>query len=98
MKSYTTVIDLTSRGKSSEQPDDSFLKEPDPALPQVDIGSLSPKMAQAVRSGGLTELMPVQSRAIPYLLAGRDLIVQSRTGSGKTGAFLLPLFDLIDPD
>jgi len=32
----------------------------------------------------------VQVKAIPYLKAGRDLIVQSRTGSGKTGAFLLP--------
>jgi ATP-dependent RNA helicase DeaD len=35
--------------------------------------------------------MPVQARAIPYLLAGRELLVQARTGSGKTGAFLLPL-------
>jgi ATP-dependent RNA helicase DeaD len=41
--------------------------------------------------------MPVQSRAIPPLLAGRDLMVQSRTGSGKTGAFLLPILDRIDP-
>lgn len=37
------------------------------------------------------ELMPVQARAIPYLLAGRDMMIQARTGSGKTGAFLLPL-------
>jgi ATP-dependent RNA helicase DeaD len=42
--------------------------------------------------------MPVQRKAIPYHLAKRDLIVQSQTGSGKTGAFLLPLFDLLDPD
>jgi ATP-dependent RNA helicase DeaD len=41
--------------------------------------------------------MPVQQKAIPYLLEGQDLIVQSRTGSGKTGAFLLPLFERIDP-
>ncbi len=37
--------------------------------------------------------MPVQARAISHLVLGKDLIVQSRTGSGKTGAFLLPLFD-----
>jgi ATP-dependent RNA helicase DeaD len=42
--------------------------------------------------------MPVQSMAIPYLLAGRDLMVQSRTGSGKTGAFLLPILQEIDTE
>ena len=41
--------------------------------------------------------MPVQARAIPYLLAGRDLMIQSRTGSGKTGAFLLSILHRIDP-
>ena len=40
--------------------------------------------------------MPVQSRALPYLLSDRDTMVQSRTGSGKTGAFLLPILDRID--
>jgi ATP-dependent RNA helicase DeaD len=40
--------------------------------------------------------MPVQAKAIPYLLAGRDLMVQSQTGSGKTAAFLLPILDRID--
>ena len=42
--------------------------------------------------------MPVQSRALPYMLAKRDLMVQSRTGSGKTGAFLLPILDRFDPE
>jgi ATP-dependent RNA helicase DeaD len=40
--------------------------------------------------------MPVQARAIPRLLAGRDMIVQARTGSGKTGAFLLPMLERLD--
>ncbi len=40
--------------------------------------------------------MPVQSQTVPYILEGRDLIVQSRTGSGKTGAFLLPLLEKLD--
>jgi ATP-dependent RNA helicase DeaD len=42
--------------------------------------------------------MPVQQKAIPYLLARRDVIVQSKTGSGKTGAFLLPLFELLSAE
>ena len=41
--------------------------------------------------------MPVQARAIPYLLAGRDMVIQARTGSGKTAAFLLPMLERLDP-
>jgi len=52
--------------------------------------------AGAVRSGW-PSLMPVQARAIPYLLAQRDVMIQARTGSGKTGAFLLPLLERLDP-
>ncbi|MBN1464163.1 DEAD/DEAH box helicase [candidate division KSB1 bacterium] len=40
--------------------------------------------------------MPVQARAIPHLLDGRDAMIQARTGSGKTGAFLLPMIMLLD--
>ena len=41
--------------------------------------------------------MPVQARAIPYVLAGRDMVIQARTGSGKTAAFLLPMLERLDP-
>ncbi len=41
--------------------------------------------------------MPVQARAIPYLLAGKNVMAQARTGSGKTGAFLLPMLERLDP-
>ena len=41
--------------------------------------------------------MPGQAHALPYLNAGRDMMIQSRTGSGKTGAYLLPLLDRLDP-
>jgi ATP-dependent RNA helicase DeaD len=71
--------------------------EPEKAMPQVTLADLPEPLRQAVGRAGWPELMPVQSRAIPYLLAGRDLMVQSRTGSGKTGAFLLPILDRIDP-
>ncbi len=53
-------------------------------------------MQGAVANAGWTSLTPVQNKAIPYMLAGRDLMVQSRTGSGKTGAFLLPILERID--
>ena len=40
--------------------------------------------------------MPVQARGIPYLLASRDMLIQARTGSGKTAAFLLPMLERLD--
>jgi ATP-dependent RNA helicase DeaD len=97
---YTNVIDLTSEAQQEKRREkmDDGLREPDPPLDEVTIDGLSGKVEQAVRAAGWNELMPVQRRAIPYHLAKRDLIVQSQTGSGKTGAFLLPLFDLLDPD
>jgi ATP-dependent RNA helicase DeaD len=71
--------------------------EPESALPAVALADLPEPLRQAVARASWPKLMPVQARAIPYLLAGRDLLVQSRTGSGKTGAFLLPILDRIDP-
>jgi ATP-dependent RNA helicase DeaD len=57
--------------------------------------------AEPIRKGvaelGWTRPMPVQSRAIPLMRAGRDMIVQAVTGSGKTGAFGLPIIEKIDP-
>ncbi len=70
--------------------------EPAGAFPEVSLEDLSPTIQAAVARAGWNELMPVQKQAIPYLLAGRDIMVQSRTGSGKTGAFVLPLLDRID--
>jgi ATP-dependent RNA helicase DeaD len=50
-------------------------------------------MQDAAAKAGWATLMPVQSAAMPYLLAGRDMMIQARTGSGKTGAFILPMLD-----
>lgn len=96
---YTNVIDLTSEAQKERRRDEvGELREPDPPLDEVTTDDLSGQVEQAVHAAGWTELMDVQRKAIPYILEGRDLIVQSQTGSGKTGAFLLPLFDLVDPD
>lgn len=45
---------------------------------------------------GLTVPTPIQERAIPALLSGRDVVGQARTGSGKTLAFALPIIELCD--
>jgi len=83
--------------KQNDTDKESGIVEPEHALPQVTMADLPEPLRQAMARAGWSELMPVQARAIPYLLAQRDLLVQSRTGSGKTAAFLLPILDRIEP-
>jgi ATP-dependent RNA helicase DeaD len=73
------------------------VEESERPLPEVTLEELPEPLRVAVARAGWTSLMPVQARGIPYLLAGRELIVQARTGSGKTGAFLLPMLERLDP-
>ena len=49
-------------------------------------------LVQATRAAGLNEPTAIQGKAIPVILQGNDLIGNSPSGSGKTGAFLLPAF------
>lgn len=72
--------------------------EPDDPLPPVEMSDLPESLREGCSRAGWPELMPVQCKSIPYLLQGRDLMVQSRTGSGKTGGFLLPMLERLDPD
>jgi ATP-dependent RNA helicase RhlE len=52
---------------------------------------LDPKILRAVTEAGYTEPTPIQSAAIPPILAGHDLIGIAQTGTGKTAAFTLPI-------
>jgi ATP-dependent RNA helicase DeaD len=98
--SYKAVIDLTQKAqdaKRKQQAQERF-QEPEPALPPMEVDDLPPAVRDGVKGAGWESLMPVQQRAVPYMLDGQDLIVQARTGTGKTGAFLLPLLELLDAD
>ncbi|HTZ20043.1 MAG TPA: DEAD/DEAH box helicase [Opitutaceae bacterium] len=57
---------------------------------------LSPELLRAVDKMGFEEAAPVQTAVIPRLLAGRDVVGQSATGSGKTAAFALPAIERVD--
>jgi len=57
---------------------------------------LSPALLAVVADLGFTELTPIQAQAIPALLAGQDLVGQSKTGSGKTAAYALPILNAIE--
>ena len=58
---------------------------------------LSAPLLQALAALNYTSMTPVQAESLPTLLAGRDLIAQAPTGSGKTVAFALGLLQRIDP-
>ncbi len=58
---------------------------------------LSPELLKAVDKMGFEEASPIQTAVIPVLLAGRDVVGQSSTGSGKTAAFGLPAIEKVDP-
>ena len=60
--------------------------------------SFPEEILQGIRELGWTDPMPVQSRVIPLMRGGKDLIVQAITGSGKTGAFGLPIIEKLDPE
>ncbi len=58
---------------------------------------LSEALAAAVEAAGYTQPTPVQQRAIPAVLQGRDLMVAAQTGTGKTGGFALPVLEILFP-
>ena len=60
--------------------------------------SLSEDTKKAVAELGWSEPMPVQAKAIPLMQSGGDLIVKALTGSGKTGAFAIPVCEAVDTD
>jgi ATP-dependent RNA helicase DeaD len=57
--------------------------------------TLAPELCQALSGLGYEEPTPIQRAAIPSLLAGRDLVGQAATGTGKTAAFALPVLQRI---
>ncbi|PIE43269.1 MAG: RNA helicase [Gammaproteobacteria bacterium] len=59
--------------------------------PAIDSPALDQRLLQALADQGFDQLTEVQARAIPPALAGSDLLVAAKTGSGKTAAFVLPM-------
>jgi ATP-independent RNA helicase DbpA len=57
---------------------------------------LSEPLHRSLSEVGYTEMTPVQAASLPLILAGRDVVAQARTGSGKTAAFALGLLSTLD--
>jgi ATP-dependent RNA helicase DeaD len=80
---------MTARTESS------IAVEPPPGFSGL---GLDPRIVSALATLGYEEPTPVQREAIPPLLAGRDVLGQAATGTGKTAAFALPLLHILTPN
>ena len=58
---------------------------------------LSPAQLDALNGLGYTEMTPVQAQSLPAILARKDVIIQAKTGSGKTAAFAIGLLHHLNP-
>ncbi|MCX7747941.1 MAG: DEAD/DEAH box helicase [Clostridia bacterium] len=60
--------------------------------------NLSQEVQRAISEMGFEEATPIQSKSIPHILTGADVIGQAQTGTGKTCAFGIPAIEMIDPE
>jgi ATP-dependent RNA helicase DeaD len=79
-------------------PADTSLPDPTVALLEAGFAALGlrPELLTALADLGYEEPTPIQRETIPHLIAGRDLLGQAATGTGKTAAFALPALQRID--
>jgi len=79
-----------------------------PESPRVDAGpagspisfdefSLHPETIRAIGALGWARPTPIQAKVIPIMVAGGDIVGQAQTGSGKTGAYGIPLVERLNP-
>ncbi|WP_066500574.1 DEAD/DEAH box helicase [Abyssisolibacter fermentans] len=59
--------------------------------------TISDKLLHGIRDMGFEEATPIQTKAIPFILEGRDVTGQAQTGTGKTAAFGIPILEKINP-
>jgi len=67
-----------------------------PEITFADLG-LAPEILRAVTDEGYTKPTPIQAKAIPLVLSGKDIMGGAQTGTGKTAAFVLPILQRILP-
>lgn len=65
-------------------------------LLNMENGIIDERIIKAVKEMGFEQFSPIQDQAIPEILAGRDIIGQAQTGTGKTAAFGIPLLQMVE--
>ena len=87
-----------SDAAAATPPEDTSLPQEYVADVSFEAMGLSEPLRRAVAERGYNRPTPVQARAFSPALQGRDLIVRSKTGTGKTAAFSLPILERISGD
>ncbi len=91
--SFDLIPELATELAATDLPEST---EP-AAAPGAEFAALglSPELVKAITHAGYTTPTDVQARAVPVAMTGRDLLVSSQTGSGKTAAFVWPALERI---
>src|ERR1700742_1615804 len=71
------------------------MTDPHSGSPTFESFGLAPPLMQGIRDAGFTYCTPIQAQTLPIALAGRDVAGQAQTGTGKTAAFLVALFQAL---
>jgi ATP-dependent RNA helicase DeaD len=102
LRSITSPIasDMPSRLRDASTMDtaahnDHLPRRQDEVMRTFEEFGLSERLLAAIKDVGYEAPTPIQSRTIPLLLAGRDVIGQAQTGTGKTAAFALPILQAL---
>lgn len=66
-------------------------------IKKFDEFDLDAKLLRAITEMGFEQPSPIQAKAIPVILQGKDIVGQAQTGTGKTAAFGIPLLQMINP-
>ena len=82
---HRLMTDTTPAAEPADPP------APDAAPQRFETLALDAKLLRAVTDSGYTAMTPIQAKAIPIVLQGRDVMGAAQTGTGKTAAFSLPL-------
>src|SRR6266705_5089024 len=66
-----------------------------PSSPTFESFGLAPPLMQGIRDAGFTYCTPIQAQTLPLALSGRDVAGQAQTGTGKTAAFLVAMYQAL---
>jgi ATP-dependent RNA helicase RhlB len=71
------------------------MSEPHSSFTSFDSLNLEPSLAQGIRDAGFRDCTPIQAQTLPVALSGKDVAGQAQTGTGKTAAFLIALYQTL---
>src|SRR6202030_3709066 len=71
------------------------MTDPQSDSPTFESFALAPPLMQGIRDAGFTYCTPIQAQTLPLALSGRDVAGQAQTGTGKTAAFLVAMYQAL---